>query len=120
MQIEGIFRSIQKSFTTVRNTHFNYTNEHWNNFKSYICGTESPFTICSKCNNYKHTSYDVSQYSDRSRATRIMCDCATFGFNNRTINCELDVASVEFELDAGFENDIYDSQCNNLKHSIIF
>jgi hypothetical protein len=122
--LKRILHTIQCGFKTMRNTRINYTNEHWYNFKSYICGTElftiKEFTICSHCNNYKRISNDVKCYYGKLTEQRLMCDCEILGFNNRLVD-------GDYELDRVFDNigddftditdDVYDI---DLKRSVVF
>jgi hypothetical protein len=84
--IKRILFSIKNGFNNICKTQFNYTNEYWYNFKSYICGTEISFTICKQCNNYKRLSDDHT-YSIKRSNTRFLCNCQdeNHSFDNHTI-----------------------------------
>lgn len=125
--LKRVLYTIRSGITTMRNTRFNYTNEYWYNFKSYMCGTELSFTICSNCNNYKRISNHHMCYSGKLSEQRIMCDCEIFGNNHRLIDGDIEMACAEYDLDNAFDNIdndftdimscIYDS---DLKHSVVF
>jgi len=124
--LKRVLYTIRSGITTVRNTRFNYTNEYWYNFKSYMCGTELSFTICSNCNNYKRIS-DRMCYSGKLSEQRLMCDCEIFGNNNRLTQGDLEMACAEYELDNAFasidDDFIYIMSCvydSDLKHSVAF
>jgi len=124
--LKRVLYTIRSGITTVRNTRFNYTNEYWYNFKSYMCGTELSFTICSNCNNYKRIS-DRKCYSGKLSEQRLMCDCEIFGNNNRLTQGDLEMACAEYELDNAFasidDDFIYIMSCvydSDLKHSVAF
>lgn len=125
--LKRILYTIRSGINNMRNTRFNYTNEYWYNFKSYVCGTELSFTICSNCNNYKRISNDFMCYSSKLSEQRIMCDCEIFGNNNRLNECDIEMASAEYDLDSTFDNidddfiDIMNDFYNNdLQKSSIF
>jgi len=125
--LKRLLYTIRSGINNMRNTRFNYTNEYWYNFKSYICGTELSFTICSNCNNYKRIINDRMCYSSKLSEQRIMCDCEIFGINNRLIGCDIEMASAEYDLDCAFDNidddftDIMNDFYNNdLKKSAVF
>lgn len=125
--LKRILYTIRSGINNMRNTRFNYTNEYWYNFKSYVCGTELSFTICSNCNNYKRISNDYMRYSSKLSEQRIMCDCGIFGNNNRLNEGDIEMASAEYELDHIFDDidddftDIMSEFYNNdLKKSSVF
>lgn len=129
--LKMILNTIRCGFKTIRNTRFNYTNEHWYNFKYYIYGPElftiKEFTICSRCNKYKRISNEIKCYSGILTEQRLICDCEIVGFNNRLVDGDYDIAPTEYELDRIFDNigddftditdDVYDI---DLKRSVVF
>jgi hypothetical protein len=72
--IKRVLFSIKNGLTNICKKQFNYTNEYWYNFKSYICDTELSFTICNECNNYKRLSNNHIFPLGRSN-TRFLCNC---------------------------------------------
>lgn len=84
--IKRILFSIKNGLNNICKTQFNYTNEYWYNFKSYICGTELSFTICKQCNNYKRLS-DNHNYSIKHSNTRFLCNCqdVNHSFDNHLV-----------------------------------
>lgn len=125
--LKRVLHTIRNGIKNMHNARFNYTNEYWYNFKSYICGTELSFTICSNCNNYKRISSDFMCYSNKLSKQRIMCDCEIFGNNNILDDDDIAMATAEYELDHIFDNidddftDIMNDFYNNdLKKSTVF
>jgi len=74
-QFKRFLFSIKKGIDNVCKKQFNYTNEYWYNFKSYICGTELSFTICNECNNYKRFSNRHNNFVVNRSNTRLLCNC---------------------------------------------
>lgn len=129
--IKRIFYTIKNGIRSVCNTQFNYTNEYWYNFKSYVCGTELSFTICKQCNNYKRVSKNIS-LSNKPSNQRVICDCDSLYFPNDT-NFFVNTAIVksEIEMELAFDDfdtvfiDIFNDFQNNvvepdMNRSIIF
>ena len=84
---------VDTTFNKVFHNVWNYTKEHWYNFRSYISGTEPSQSICNNCNSIN----DVY----------IMCDC--FGYNKTIVS------------DCGYiVNEVSDYREVNLQHSIVF
>ena len=129
--IKRVLYTIKNGIQSVCNAKFNYTNENWYNFKSYICGTEVSFTICKQCNNYKRLSKNVT-LSNKPSNQRIICNCESLYFpndNNFFENTAIIKSEIEMELafddfDAVFVDIFNDFQNNvvepDLNRSIIF
>ena len=124
--LKRVLYTILSGINNMRNTRFNYTNEYWYNFKSYMCGTELSFTICSNCNNYKRIS-DSKCYSGKLSEQRLMCDCEIFGNNNRLDDDDIAMATAECELyhifdniDDDFTDIMNDFYNNDFKKSTVF
>ena len=129
--IKRIFYTIKNGIRSVCNTQFNYTNEYWYNFKSYVCGTELSFTICKQCNNYKRVSKNIS-LSNKTSNQRIICDCESLYFPNDTdFFGNTAIVKSEIEMELAFDDfdtvfvDIFNDFQNNvvepdMNRSIIF
>jgi hypothetical protein len=126
--LERVLHTIQKGFTIIRNTRFNYTNEYWYNLKSYVCGSESSFSICEQCNNYKHISNNnTNSFSDKIYEGRKICDCKLFVFHNKLHTSNKYAVVIEGELCCEYDNftddfiDIVSEHpVDDLKRSVVF
>lgn len=72
--MKRILFTIKNGVDNICKRSFNYTNEYWYNFKSYVCGSQVSFVICNKCNNYKHLSRNDNYITTPSN-TRFLCKC---------------------------------------------
>jgi len=128
--IKRVLYTIKNGIQAVCNTQFNYTNENWYNFKSYVCGTELSFTICKQCNNYKRVSRNVT-VSNKPSNQRILCNCEglsilhgnAFFENTALVEAEIEMELAFDDFDAVFVDIFNDFQNNdvvpNMNRSII-